>query len=196
MAKAKIGVYGSAISESPELEAKARELGLILAEHDVILITGACSGLPYQVVSTAYKKNHSEIWGFSPAKDYEGQLAFTPDDDPAIYARLLYVPADAEFVDRPDVCKKYRNVLSTAACDAGIVMSGRWGSLNEFTNLYDMGKVIGILTGTGGIADELPALDKKIHKPSKAKVIFDSSPRALVERVFEEVQGRKEDSIS
>ncbi len=190
MAKAKIGVYGSAISESPELDAKAGELGGILAEHDIILITGACPGLPYKIASAAYEKSRPEIWGFSPAKDYDGQLAFTPHDDSAIYARLIYIPADAGFVDKPDVCKKYRNVLSTAACDAGIVMSGRWGSLNEFTNLYDMGKIIGVLTGTGGIADELVELDKKIHKPSKAKIIFDSSPRRLVERVLEEVRGR------
>lgn len=42
MAKPKIGVYGSAVSESPELDAKARELGEILAECGVVLITGAC----------------------------------------------------------------------------------------------------------------------------------------------------------
>lgn len=58
----------------------------------------------------------------------------------------------------------YHNVLTTAACDAGIIIAGRWGSMNEFTNLYDMGKVIGVLTGTGGIADELPQLLKKISK--------------------------------
>ncbi len=191
MAKAKIGVYGSAVSESPELDAKARELGEILADEDVILITGACSGLPYQVVSTAYKKNHNEIWGFSPATDHKGQLAFTPKDDSTIYTRLVYVPSDMEFASDIQVCIKFRNVLSTAACDGAVIISGRWGSMNEFTNLHDMGKVIGILTGTGGIADELPGLNAKVHKPSKAKVVFDSSPHSLVERVLEEVERRK-----
>ena len=60
--------------------------------------------------------------------------------------------------------KKYRNVSSTANCDAGIIISGRWGTMNEFTNLYDMGKVIGILTETSGVADEIKNLSKKINK--------------------------------
>lgn len=186
MPKMKIGVYGSAVSESPELDAKARALGEVLAERDVILITGACPGLPYQAASAAFRKNKSQIWGFSPATDYETQCAYAPEDDNTIYTRLFYVPADADFATNPDVCKKYRNVLSTAACDAGLIISGRWGSMNEFTNLHDMGKVIGVLTGTGGIADELRELVKKIHKPTKAEVFFDDSPGALVERVVEE----------
>lgn len=45
--KEKIGIFGSAVYDSEEITAKARELGEVLAESDVILITGACSGLPY-----------------------------------------------------------------------------------------------------------------------------------------------------
>ena len=75
--------------------------------------------------------------------------------------------------------------------DAGIIISGRWGTMNEFTNLHDMGKVIGVLTGTGGVADDLSSLSKKIHKPSKAVVIFDSSPEQLVKRILEELKHRR-----
>ena len=106
MAKEKIGVYGSAVSDSETLHTKARELGEILAEEDVILVTGACSGLPYKVVSAAYENGRTEIWGFSPATDYEGQLAFTPKDDITIYARLIYVPTDVEFASQLDICIK------------------------------------------------------------------------------------------
>ncbi len=63
--------------------------------------------------------------------------------------------------------------------------------MNEFTNLYDFGKVIGILTGTGGIADELKSLNKKIHKPGRAKVLFSNSVQKLVELVLKELQKRK-----
>ena len=58
-------------------------------------------------------------------------------------------------------------------------------------NLYDMGKVIGILTGSGGIADELPSLMKKIAKPTKAKVFFNSSPKQLVDEVINELDNRR-----
>ena len=82
------------------------------------------------------------------------------------------------------VRKKYRNVISTANCDAGIIISGRWGTMNEFTNLHDMGKVIGIFTSTGGIADDIFRLSKKIHKPSKAELIFDDSPKKLIGKII------------
>lgn len=190
--KERIGIFGSAVYDSEAITTKARELGEVLAEADVILITGACSGLPYEVALAAYKKGRTEIWGFSPAPNYEGQVACTPDDDNTIYSRLTYTPADFEFVSDVAVARKYRNVLSTATCDGGIVVSGRWGSLNEFTNLYDMGKVIGVLTGTGGIADILPDLSRQISKPSKASVFFNNSASILVSQVISEIRQRKQ----
>jgi hypothetical protein len=63
--------------------------------------------------------------------------------------------------------------------------------MNEFTNLYDMGKVIGVLTGTGGVADGLVTLEKNIHKPGKAVVIFDDTPGLLVDRILKEVKRRQ-----
>ena len=79
-------------------------------------------------------------------------------------------------------------MISTANCDAGIIISGRWGTMNEFTNLFDMGKAIGVLTGTGGVADELPAFCKKITKHNRSKVIFNDEPEKLVELVIKELQ--------
>lgn len=189
--KEKIGIFGSAVYESEEIKTKAQELGLVLADYDVILITGACTGLPYQVALAAYKKNKTEIWGFSPARNYQEQVSLTPDDDNTIYSRLIYTHANFEFVDNIAAARKYRNVLSTANCDGGIIVSGRMGTFNEFTNLYDMGKVIGVLTETGGIADILPELITKINKPSKAAVIFNSSPQTLIKDVLQEISLRK-----
>ena len=62
--------------------------------------------------------------------------------------------------------------------------------MNEFTNLYDMGKVIGVLTGTGGIAEELVTLNQKITKKSAAKVIFNSSPEQLVQEILNELSAK------
>ena len=50
-----------------------------------------------------------------------------------------------------------------------------------------MGKIIGIFKGTGGIADELEDLDKKIYKPGKAKIIFESDPEQLINKVLAEL---------
>lgn len=96
---------------------------------------------------------------FSRSK-FEKTKELLPAADTTIFDRLIFIPKDYEFTKNKQVSLKYRNVTSTASCDAGIIISGRWGSLNEFTNLYDMGKIIGVLIGTGGVADELEELNK------------------------------------
>lgn len=184
----KIGIFGSSTTEiEVNTIEKAKELGRALNKHKIIIITGACSGLPY---FAAYQgsKSGNPVWGYSPKFDLNGQKEFTPKDDLSIYKKIIFVPRDFEFSKDEQVCKKYRNVISTANCDAGIIIAGRYGTLNEFTNLYDMGKVIGVLTGTGGIADELPTLSKKVNKKSKAKVLFDATAKRLVQKVFDQLQ--------
>ena len=186
--KFKIGIFGSAEGDLDKIFNKAYTLGEELAKNNVIIITGASTGLPY-IVAKAAKEKGAEIWGFSQATNLRDQEKSAPNCDSSIYKKLVYIPGSYEFSDNNAVCKKYRNVASTANCDAGIIIAGRWGTLNEFTNLYDMGKIIGVLTGTGGIADELPSLSKKISKKSRAKVFFNDSPKELVEKVIKQLEG-------
>lgn len=136
------------------------------------------------------KKNKTEVWGFSPYKTFKDHCDNEIEDDHSIYTKLIYIPSDYEFGKTVEITRKYRNVATTATCDAGIIISGRFGTLNEFTNLHDMGKVIGVLTGTGGTADLLPELIQKISKPTKAVIIFSDSPKELVDKVLEEVRKR------
>lgn len=179
----KIGVYGSFEDFEDTIIEKAIALGAALAKKRVIIITGASPGIPYLVAKEA-AKGKTEIWGYSPELDFNRQKLETPKDDLSIYTKLFYIPKDSPFVKDKRVCRKYRNVISTANCDCAIIISGRWGTMNEFTNLYDMGKVIGVLTETGGIADELPILLKKIHKKSSAKVFFNSDPVKLIAKIL------------
>lgn len=189
--KYKIGVFGSGNNtvSGEVIETATRKVGAALGAraNEVIVITGACSGLPY-IAANAAAKGGAEVMGFSPVCTIEEQQEFTPNDDLKIYSKIQFIPKEASFADNRRVCMKYRNVLSTAACDAGIIVSGRWGSMNEFTNLIDMQKVVGVLTGTGGIADELPALHKKIFKEGQGTVIFNSDPEALIAEVLEQVK--------
>ena len=182
----KIGIFGSAEEFDKSLIIKVKELGKLLGQKKVIVITGAASGFPYIASYEAFK-NGAEIWGYSYEQNVENIRKRMPDHDLSIYKKLIYIPRSFSFASDIQVSKKYRNVTSTATCDAGIIIAGRWGTMNEFTNLYDMGKVIGVLTGTGGIADELPKLNKKIHKKSKAKILFNDSPAELVKGVLHEL---------
>ena len=83
-----------------------------------------------------------------------------------------------------------RNLLLTRSSDAVIVTCGRMGTLNEFTISFEDEKPIGILTGTGGMADEIEGILKKAHR-GMGKVIFDSDPKKLVEKLLEIVKKEK-----
>ena len=60
-------------------------------------------------------------------------------------------------------------------------MAGAMGSLNEFTIAHDERKVIGCLTGTGGVADESELLLQKFGKRSTARVFHNEDPERLIE---------------
>lgn len=187
-----IGIYGSADIVSAETSEIAVAVGSALARRGCIVVTGACSGLPYRAAYAAAKLG-AEVWGFSPATGLEEQRRFTPDDDLSIYTRLDFIPPDFPFAGDIEVAKKYRNVLSTAHCDAGIVIAGRWGTLHEVCSLIDYGKVVGILGNAGGIADELPRLWETIPSRADATMLFDDDPVKLVEAVCEELGRRDSD---
>lgn len=190
--KYNIGIYGSAIVQSEDILTKAHELGKALSKHTITLITGAGKGLPYQVVSEAKRKNEKiKIWGFPPVLDKQALEEYTPDDI-SIYDKITYIPQDYAFASSLSACRLFRNAASTSNCDAGIIISGRWGTLNEFTNLQENGKVIGILTGTGGIADELEGIVGKVQKEGSGKVLFNDDPKELVEAVLAELDKKNE----
>lgn len=160
-----------------------------LAQHDVIVVTGGCSGMPY-VVAHAAKQGNAEIWGFTPECNEQDQKRAYASDDITIYDKLFYIPPtydqsfflkeNPEKPHRRSTRLKYRNLLSTTHVDAGIIVAGGWGTMNEFTNLLYDGKPIGILLGTGGLADELPIWYPRLHKKSESVVHFGRTPEELV----------------
>jgi predicted Rossmann-fold nucleotide-binding protein len=132
----KIGVYGSNISEGEKAGALGKELGKSLAKHGCIVITGGCSGMPYIVAHEA-AQHGAEIWGFTPELNVEAQKKAYPYDDITIYKRLIYAPQNYKelFITAPasdtlDLAGrlKYRNAISTINSDAGIIISGGWGT--------------------------------------------------------------------
>jgi hypothetical protein len=55
------------------------------------------------------------------------------------------------------------------------------GSLNEFTIAHDEGKIIGCLTGTGGVADETDYLLQKFAKGTQAQVFQNADAESLLD---------------
>jgi uncharacterized protein (TIGR00725 family) len=77
---------------------------------------------------------------------------------------------------------KGRNVISVRSADVVVIFGGATGTLNEFTIAYDEGKIIGILEGTGGIADHIREIIQFCKKPTRGVVLFDTYPEQLVQR--------------
>src|SRR2546430_8488634 len=139
--KLKVGVMGSA-EEAAALGEKAQALGKAIAGRDVILLTGATTGLVYATGKTAHDAGALHI-GVSPASNEREHI------------ERYGLPTDAcDALIYTGFGLKGRNVVLVRSCDVALFISGSIGSLNELTMPYHEGKLIGGLTGTGGVADE------------------------------------------
>ena len=178
--KVKLCVSGAAETGhcAPDALEKTKELGRQVAMQNAVLVTGATTGAPYWA-SIGAKEAGGFVIGVSPAvseiehvKKYHLPLDY---HDMIIYTGFGY---------------SGRNLLLTRSSDAVLITCGRMGTLNEFTIAFEDNKVIGILTGTGGMADELREILEKAHR-GFGKVVFESDPARLVEKVIAEVHKEK-----
>ena len=78
-----------------------------------------------------------------------------------------------------------RELVNIHSSDVVVVVGGRSGTLGEFAIAYEEGKLIGVLAGTGGITDVLPALEDTLFKATGAEVLYDDDPDGLVDRLLE-----------
>ncbi|HVS81473.1 MAG TPA: hypothetical protein VHE60_07045 [Pyrinomonadaceae bacterium] len=168
--KIKVGVMGSAEENSPaELREKAVALGRSIAERDAILLTGATTGLVYTAGKAAHDAGALHV-GISPAHDEREHI------------ERYGLPTDAcDAIIYTGFGLKGRNVVLVRSCDVVLFVAGSIGSLNEFTIAYDEGKVIGCLTGTGGVADEVARLLEVFKKETRARVFYDADPERLLD---------------
>jgi len=170
----KVGVMGAASNalagaDISRLESIAEELGRVLATRELVTVTGATTGLPH-MVSRAARKHGGLTIGISPAmneREHRERFRLPVDDtDVIIYTGFGL---------------KGRNVVNIRSSDIVIIFGGEMGTLNEFTIAYDEGKIIGILTGSGGVADHIPEIIGFAGKPTESIVIYDSEPERLIE---------------
>jgi uncharacterized protein (TIGR00725 family) len=178
--KTKLGVMGSA-SEAGRPEAaqslieKADALAIAIAKTDAILFTGATTGVVYLVGKAARAAGVFHI-GISPANNQQDHVD------------QYKLPVDAcDAVVYTGFGLKGRNVVLVRSCDVVIFIAGAMGSLNEFTIAHDEGKIIGCLTGTGGVADEVDFLMQKFAKRTAARVFKEEDPERLVQLCIDAV---------
>lgn len=157
------GPPGEALRET------ASALGHALAAHDVVLLTGATTGIVYRVGKSAQASGVLHV-GVSPALSR------------AEHVERYQLPTDAcDLIVYTGFGLKGRNVVLVRSCEIVVFIAGAMGSLNEFTIAHDEGKVIGCLTGTGGVADEADYLLREFSKETGAVVIQDHHPERLLD---------------
>jgi uncharacterized protein (TIGR00725 family) len=167
--KIKIGVMGSA-EDRPDIVEKGMALGRAIAARDAILLTGATTGIIHVVGKEALDANATHI-GISPAHNAEEHV------------ERYGLPLDAcNAIIYTGFGLKGRNVVLVRSCDIVVFIAGSTGSLNEFTIAYDEGKVIGALTGTGGVADEIERFTQVFSKRTKSQIVYDDDPVRLIDK--------------
>ena len=175
MHKPVIGVMGASandglsLAESERLQQLAESLGAAIAQAGCFLVTGATTGLP-ALVATAFRKQGGFALGISPAENR------------AEHVQRYGLPEDgADLIVFTGFGYKGRNVINIRSSDIVIIFGGATGTLNEFTIAYDEGKVIGVLAGSGGVADHIEKIVEVCQKPTRGKLFFDTHPKTLVQ---------------
>ena len=171
--RVKVGVMGSAgdspAGEAEELRAKAEVLGRAIAARGCVALTGGTTGLPHLAGAAARRAGALHV-GVSPAEnesEHVGRYGLPVEGTDL----LIYTGFGL----------KGRNVVLVRSCDVVVVFRGGMGTLNELTIAHDEGRVVGCLTGTGGVADEAERLIQTLPKKTRAVVLFGGDPERLLD---------------
>lgn len=183
--KYKICVSGAAETGhcAPDAIQKAEMVGRLIAEHGMVLMTGATTGIPYWAAKGA-KEAGGIVIGLSPASSEIAHIKTykLPTDyhDLIVYTGFEYAG---------------RNLLLTRSSDAIITICGRTGTLNEFTVAFEDQKPVGVLEGTGGAADMIREILNKA-KRGYGKTVFSHDPKELLKKVVALINRQEENSHS
>lgn len=169
-----VGVMASASGLMlPEVCAAARAIGRTIAEREMVLITGAAPGLPSESAVGAQKAGGLSV-GVSPGLSLNEHVNVyhSPVD---VFDVMIYTGSGL----------MGREIVNIRSSDIVIIIAGHSGTLGEFAIAYDEGKLIGVLEGSGGVADIVPDLVKAMDKQTGAFIVSDTDPENLVDRLVQ-----------
>lgn len=177
----RIAVSGAADTTYSGISAfeKAKETGREIAKQGAIIVTGATTGFPLYAAMGAKDECGFSI-GVSPASTEREHVEVykLPTDfmDVIIYTGFGYAG---------------RDLLLIRSADAVIIGPGRIGTINEFAVAFEDRRPIGILEGEWYTDSILKQIIEDSHRPND-KIIYDSDPKRLIERIIEMVTRSKE----
>jgi uncharacterized protein (TIGR00725 family) len=167
----KIAIISSANSLiTKENKEKASQIvkSLSLIEQLEIL-TGGSLGLPGFIVEKARALGIKTV-------------CYSPDGDSSSHQKR-FDNQDLKHFDEVNHHKGFtlRSLIMLQEADAVLVLNGRMGTLSEFTVALEEGKRVGVVTNTGGIADELKHIVEVSEKDFSGRVFFSDDYREVLD---------------
>lgn len=153
------------------------ELGAELAKRKCIVLAGSCGGVG-SIVSKAAKEKGGFTIGISPYQSRQEHKE-KHGDESECFNSFIYTGSGF----------KGRNVILVNSADAVVAICGQVGTLNELTIAYDIGRPIGLLTNTGGIADTFENVLKLINIDKKTPIVQNQKPSELLDRLISVLVG-------
>lgn len=184
--KYKICVSGSAVTGtcSPTAEENTKEVGREIVRQGGVLVTGATIGAP--------------LWAAIGCKDVKGfSIGISPASTELEHVKKYKLPTEEfDIIVYTGFGYSGRNLLLIRSADAVVTVCGRIGTLNEFTIAFEDHKPIGVLTGSGGIAEEIDEIVKECGRPNP-KIVYDDDPKKLIEKLTKLIdEDKKEIDLS
>ena len=157
---------------------KGLELGREIARQNAVLVNGATTGFP--------------LWAAMGAKEMNGYtIGFSPANSEKEHIEQYNLPVEyLDLIVYTGFGYPGRDLILTRSSDAVLFGCGRIGTIHEFTIAFEDQKPIGILEADWETDEIIKGILAAGHRPND-RIIFDSDPKALVERVMEMVSKDK-----
>ena len=157
---------------------KGIALGKEIANHGAVLVEGATTGFP--------------LWAAMGAKAAGGYtVGFSPANSEKEHIESYNLPVEyLDLIVYTGFGYPGRDLILTRSSDAVFFGCGRIGTIHEFTIAFEDQKPIGILEADWETDEVIKNILASGHRAND-KIVFDSDPKALVERVIELVKKHK-----
>ncbi len=176
----KLGVSGAAETGHCGIDAydKGLELGREIARQGAVLVSGATTGFP--------------MWSAMGAKEVNGfTVGFSPANSEKEHIERYNLPVEyMDIIVYTGFGFPGRDLIFTRSADAMLFGCGRVGTIHEFTIAFEDKKPIGVLEAGWETDEVIKDILAHGHR-STEHIIFDTDPKALVERVIEMVKKDK-----
>lgn len=171
--KIKIVISGAAVTTPcrPDIEKIAYEIGKELAKKDVLVLTGATTGVPLLVAQGAYE-NGGFVIGISPARSYKEHIKVYKL--PTEYHHTILYTGESY---------SGRNILLVKMGDGAMFICGRMGTLNEFTIAFEEEKPMGVLLNSGGTEKYFKDI-VETAKRGRGKIIWEKDYKILIDKLI------------